>query len=115
VENSVLLRKKDDNDSADVEHIETLQQTKEAYNGLMNFSQRYGFGVFALSFVIFCCGYWIYVLIGTGYLPDFKTNAIFNNNDDLDEQSENLNKAYECYRKHFDKDTKKWIKHECEE
>jgi len=103
---SKRLRRRKDNypqgktdtiDSGEAGQIDTLEQTKEAHNGLMNFSQRYGFSAFALSFVAFFCAYWIYLLLWKEYL-DFRTNPDFNN---VGELGENLTEPYQCYNNRY--------------
>jgi len=114
VENSEnsSLRKADTTDSAAAEQIDTFEQTKEAYNGLMNFTQRYGFSAFAVSFIAFFCGYWIYLLLGSGYL-DFQINSEFNY---VSELGENFTEAYECYnRRYFDSTDQDLLYAKCDE
>jgi len=108
-ENSIL-RNKDTIDSVDEDPIETLQQTKEAYNGLMKFSKRYAFWAFALSFVAFFFGYWTYLLLGSGYM-EWKINPLFNALDE--EQGGRSSKPYECYRRRYYYEEQKWIEDEC--
>jgi len=87
-------------DNKDSEAAEYGQQTPPPTDGLMNFTQRFGFFAFASSFLLFFCAYWYYLLYLKRYLF-FETDSYFNN-----VGKDNFTEPYQCYNnRSIDNDT----------